>query len=239
MPISHSFALMLLFAFSLAARAETVSLGVPKEIFKKPLPLTLQLCLEAAELAFHKMDREFRVVPVPLKETKNRFKSGKLHGELCRTEAFGRLVPVLDKVPTPVGVIDEAVFILAEEQEISRENWKMARVGILQGVLDTLILAQEVETAMQFKSPAGMTKALRDDTVDALLISRVDYLRFLEDHRLMDNVKILDPSVERKNLYMFVHQKYPELHEQLAAAVKVLENTGMITELRLRIATGG
>ena len=227
-----------------------IKLATEAEVYKKPVPPTVQLCAEVASLVIQQLGLRYEVVPVPLKNMKKVITKGEVDGSLCQIDDYSKYMKDLRKIPTPIAVMEIASFVPAprdkddrkvirksSRKRINNQNWMLHRVGVLEGVVLTHKMAKTLPYSQVQKSPKQLFDSLLNKRLDLLLLPRFDGLNWLYQYRMKEKIHVLNPSVERKNLYMFFHRRHQALADQVEYVLKDMENTGILTELRLKVAT--
>ncbi|MGS2722068.1 hypothetical protein [Paraglaciecola aestuariivivens] len=160
---------------------------------------------------------------------------GRLDGEVHRILEIGSLYPDLVRVPTATNYIDVTIFsknpkfILTDCQSL-----KGQLIGRARGVKYAEMCTLGMEKVAVFPDSSSLMKSLDRNIVDFAITSGLNGLVQVKNLKL-NQVVALEPILEKRLLFHYVHKKHQSLVPQLDAILQNMQQSGELERLRQSI----
>lgn len=152
-------------------------------------------------------------------------------GDLLRIAGLQETYPNLMQVPEKV--IDLEFVAFSKNANFQVNDWtslKPYSVAIITGwkILERNIT--EYAELTHVKNADQLFKILLNGRADVIVYSRWVGLGYIREHKIK-YVKILEPPLKKKRLYVYLHKKHKELVPKLAAALKSMKDDGSYQQI--------
>jgi len=156
-------------------------------------------------------------------------------GDLLRVDGLQKTYPNLIQVPEKI--IDLEFVVYTKNREFPVRGWaslKPYSVGIITGwkILEKNIT--ETAELTKVKNADQLFTLLLKDRVDAVVYSRWVGLDNIKQHRI-HGLKLLEPPLARRGIYVYLHKKHRLVVPKLAAALRAMKADGSYQRAYQRI----
>ncbi|GMQ97413.1 MAG: hypothetical protein BMS9Abin15_1134 [Gammaproteobacteria bacterium] len=147
-------------------------------------------------------------------------------GDLLRIAGLQKTYPNLIQVPEKI--IDLEFVVITKRAQFPVTGWSSLKpysVAIITGwkILERNITKVAVLTKV--KNVNQLFTLLLKDRVDTIVYSRWVGLGYIKQHQIR-GVRILEPPLARRDLYVYLHKKHQHLVPKLAAALRAMKTDG-------------
>ncbi|HEB55938.1 MAG TPA: transporter substrate-binding domain-containing protein [Gammaproteobacteria bacterium] len=156
-------------------------------------------------------------------------------GDLLRIGGLQKIYPNLIQVPEKIMDMEFVVFTQHKSFPIS--GWQSLKTWSVAIITGWKILEQnitEVAELTKVKNADLLFTLLLKDRTDIIVYSRWPGLAYIKKHKLK-NIKILEPPLDRRNMYVYLHKKYRHLVPELAASLRSMKQDGSYQRIFERI----
>ncbi|MFP4482894.1 MAG: substrate-binding periplasmic protein [Thermovirgaceae bacterium] len=175
--------------------------------------------------AFHRIGIEAEIVFTPTERSLADVDAGLLDAELNRIEGMEKNFPNLVMVPEPNMVMN---FVAFSKKDYCIDGWESIRdlhVGLVKGWKILEENTKGFPHVVTVPTETELFNMLDMDRIDIALYSKLTgyeqiYLRGFE------GIRHLEPPLESRNMYLYLHKKHSDLIEPLARALKSMKEDG-------------
>ena len=210
--------------------------------FSEPLKITYmegtvnnQINKWIMEEVYRRAEVEVDFIVVPPKRASLMGKSGASDGETSRVERYGANRPYLTMISTPIGSLDTTVFMRNDvnAEEISFENLKTTRVGVVRGIKHAEDAVKNYEFVTTFSTIRELIRALDIGRVDAIVhsSSAVNFELFRLNKK---TIVPMVPPVRSQSVHHFLRSEYVQEAERIEATLQELVATGELVKIRAK-----
>ncbi|HEC12516.1 MAG TPA: transporter substrate-binding domain-containing protein [Acidiferrobacteraceae bacterium] len=147
-------------------------------------------------------------------------------GDLLRIGGLQKTYPNLIQVPEKV--IDLEFMVFTKQVEFPVVGWHSLNPYSVAIITGWKILERNITGATELtkvKNVDQLFTILLKDRVDAVVYSRWVGLGYIKQHRV-HRVRILEPPLAQRGMYVYLHKKHRHLVPKLAAALRVMKADG-------------
>lgn len=147
-------------------------------------------------------------------------------GDLLRIAGLQKTYPNLIRVPEQV--IDLEFVASTKNENFQVNGWKSLKPYSVAIITGSKILERNVTEYAELthvKNLDQLFKILLNGRADIIVHARWVGLGYIKKHQIK-GVKILEPPLKKKKLYVYLHKKHKELVPKLAAALKSMKDDG-------------
>lgn len=152
-------------------------------------------------------------------------------GEVHRILKIGEIYSTLLRVPTPINYIEPSIFSVNKYNLKSCNDLKDLRVGIVAGVKHAELCTEGFKKTKILKHSLELIRVLNERGVDVVITARLNGEIQIEKLGY-SKVKIIEPSLSRKLLYHYVHEKHKLLIPKIDKIILEMKNSGELKEIR-------
>jgi len=183
------------------------------------------------QAAYTNIGVSVEIVEYPSSRALKLSNSGKVDGEASRLSVIEGKFNNLLRIPTPVGVVSDAVFSLDPNLQIDGwESIKDFRVVTIRGFKNLMKKTEKMDRT----TVANFNEALlflAKGRADIAVLTAVDGLKVKKELKL-DNVIMLKPFLATKPLYHYLHKKNVDLLPAISKSMADMEEAGEIKRYR-------
>ncbi|GMR20622.1 MAG: transporter substrate-binding domain-containing protein [Gammaproteobacteria bacterium] len=147
-------------------------------------------------------------------------------GDLLRIAGLQKTYPNLIQVPEKI--IDLEFVVFTKHAEFPITGWRSLEPYSVAIVTGWKILERNINETVELtkvKNVDQLFTMLLKDRVDTLVYSRWDGLGFIKQRHIR-GVRILEPPLVRRGMYVYLHKKHQHLVPKLAAALRAMKADG-------------
>jgi len=147
-------------------------------------------------------------------------------GDLLRIGGLQKVYPNLIQVPEPI--IDIEFMVFTKQTSFPVKSWQSLNPYSISIINGWKILEKNITNASELtkvKNVSQLFTMLKKDRVDIIIYSRWVGLSYIKQHHI-SGIRILEPALARKNMYVYLHKKHKLLVPKLAAALRALKADG-------------
>lgn len=179
-----------------------------------------------AKEAFHRIGYQARVPYLPAERSLMAANSGLHDGELNRVDGMETLYPNLIRVPE--STMDFHFVAIVKDNTLSITDWgslKGYRIGFVKG---WKIVEQHIKgfpRVTQLHSAKQLFRHLEVGKIDVIIYGKLMGIAIMADLEITD-LTILEPALEKRKMYMYLHHKHKGLVNSLADSLRSLKEDG-------------
>jgi polar amino acid transport system substrate-binding protein len=152
-------------------------------------------------------------------------------GVFVRVAGLEKIYPNLIRVPEQVTTFKFVAF--TKTISTALRNWKDLspyHVGIIYGwkILEAELAG--VQSLTRVKDEVALFSLLTGDRVDIIVYDKLQGLAFIEAKHLQ-NIKILEPPLAVKPMYLYLNKKHQNLVPQVGEALREMRVSGLIDRI--------
>lgn len=152
-------------------------------------------------------------------------------GDCCRVVEIDRFYPNLVRVPVMVLQVDFVAFV-KDSSGIELRDWSSLapyEVGVVSGwkLLEKGLADHPPRQLYTLDTPESLFGMLRRDRIQVATIGRLVGYKKLRDME-MRGIRVAEPPLASRPLYLFLHQKHQVLVPQLEAALAAMDKDGTL-----------
>lgn len=147
-------------------------------------------------------------------------------GDLSRIAGLQKIYPNLIQVPETVMEVEFVAF--TRDLEFPIRGWQSLKPYSVAYITGWKILERNIAEAAELtrvKNVDQLFALLLKNRVDIIVYSRWSGLDYIKQHHLR-GVKILEPTLDRQNMYVYLHKKHQILVPKLAVALRTMKLDG-------------
>ncbi|MBN1648147.1 MAG: transporter substrate-binding domain-containing protein [Spirochaetales bacterium] len=151
--------------------------------------------------------------------------AGILDGEINRIAGFDKLYPNLVQVPEPNMIMR---FVAFARKKIIVDGWESIKDLYIGHVGGWKIIEDNVKSfphVISTPTEKELFRMLADNRIDVALYSLLTGLSVIKTMQLEDIIA-LDPPLESRNMYLYVHKKHRQLVEKIAKTLREMKADG-------------
>lgn len=176
--------------------------------------------------ALRRIDYRLESVRLPAERALINANAGIDDGDLLRISGLQKTYPNLIRVPEKI--IDMEFVVFTKHKKFHVTGWRSLKpysVAIITGwkILERNITGTAELTTV--KNVDQLFTMLLKDRVDAVVYSRWVGLGYINQHHVR-GVRILEPPLARRDMYVYLHKKHRHLVPKLAAALRAMKADG-------------
>lgn len=181
--------------------------------------------------AYKKVNINIKPLFLTLEESLHRSNSGDTDGELARISAITQFTPNLNKVPVPIISISAVAF--SKNTSLFINNWSELRGHKLTIVKGAKFI--EIKTnGLKRHFVATIEEALQllqSDQTEIIVIPKLASINLIYQNKFHD-IKAISNSLEKLELYHFVHNKNIHLIPIITPILQEMKKNGEINFIR-------
>jgi len=184
---------------------------------------------QAAEIlskAYQKIGHTITVKNYPGKRSVYYANEGISDAELIRIKGTEVKYPNLVRIPTPI-LISKMVVLTSKDSNFTPLKWEdlaKTKIGIPLGVK---LLEDRIAHLAPMRVPYS-ENLLRMVILGRIEVAAMPLAMALQHTELVNQLRIVEPSIEDVELYHFVHKKHKKLIKELSSAIKELNEINSI-----------
>lgn len=176
--------------------------------------------------AMRRIGIELETVRLPAERALINANAGIDDGDLLRISGLQASYPNLLQVPEKI--IDLEFVVFTRQARFPVNGWSSLKpytVAIITGwkILERNIT--DVAGITKVKTPDQLFMLLLKDRIETIVYSRWVGLGYIKQHRLQ-GIKVLEPPLARRRMYVYLHKKHRRLVPKLAAALREVKADG-------------
>ncbi len=147
-------------------------------------------------------------------------------GDLLRIAGLQKIYPNLIRVPEKIMDMEFVAFTRHASFPVS--GWQSLKPWSVAIITGWKILEQnitETEELTKVKNADLLFTLLLKDRADVIVYSRWLGLAYIKQHHLK-NIKMLNPPLDKRSMYVYLHRKYRVLVPKLAASLRTMKQDG-------------
>ena len=179
-----------------------------------------------AQEAFRRAGVELQLVKLPAERGLRNANAGIEDGDLNRIAGIERAFPNLVRVPEKNMDMDFSAF--TRRPGLPTVTWQQLtthRVGIIKGWKILEVNLKNARLILNTNDAKQLYRVLERDRVDVVLYSKLMGLNHLRRHGPRDAI-VLEPPLETREMFMYLHKQHAALVPRLAAALRALKEDG-------------
>ncbi len=187
--------------------------------------------------ALNRIGYDLESVRLPAERALLNANAGIDDGDLLRIGGLQEIYPNLIQVPEKIMDMEFVVFTRHLSFPVS--GWQSLKPWSVAIITGWKILEQYItETAelTKVKNVDLLFKLLLKDRTDVIVYSRWIGLAYIKQHNLK-SIKILEPPLGRRSMYVYLHRKHRHLVPELAASLRSMKRDGSYQRIFERILT--
>jgi polar amino acid transport system substrate-binding protein len=152
-------------------------------------------------------------------------------GVLVRVAGLEEIYPNLIRVPEQVTTFEFSAFTKTINPPLRNwEDLKPYHVGIICGWKILEIKLTGVQSLTRVKDEVALFSLLAGDRVDFIVYDRMQGLALMEAQHLQ-NIRILEPPLAVKPMYLYLNKKHQDLVPQVGEALREMRVSGLIDRI--------
>ena len=181
--------------------------------------------------AYKRLGIKLEVKNFPGKRSIRLANDGEYAGELFRIDGMDTVFTNLIKVPVVISYIEGMAF--TKNLEFDIEGWNSLspyKLGVRAGIIFS-DRGTKGMTRFEFNTNKKLFELLEAERVDLVIISRLNGLAEIQK---MDETKVkaLEPSIEKYNLFHYLHKDNKELLPKLIKVLNQMKAEGLMEKIR-------
>ena len=145
------------------------------------------------------------------------------------------------RVPTPYTFIESRAFSRKQtiQKEIQQHGWSAlqgSRVGIIRGMKYAENDLKDIENIVNVDTTEQLFKMLELDRIDVAIASKVSGLFLIKKFDLQ-SIHLLEPALQRHDLYHYLHEKNKQFTPILDKIVRTMKESGELVDLEEKLTT--
>jgi len=187
--------------------------------------------------ALNRIGYDLESVRLPAERALLNANAGIDDGDLLRIAGLQEIYPNLIQVPEKIMDMEFVAFTRRASFPISGwQSLKPCSVAIITGwkILEQYIT--ETVELTKVKNADLLFKLLLKDRTDVIVYSRWLGLAYIKQHKLK-SIKILEPPLGRRTMYVYLHKKHRNLVPKLAASLRSMKLDGSYQRIFKKILT--
>lgn len=190
-----------------------------------------KISIKVLKEAYEKIGIDIEVELMPTFRSIRFANRGITDGEINRIKGFEKKYTNLILIPVPINFVDEVVFAKNLDFNVDgTESLKPYHIGVIRGLKLTDILTKGMERTF-LQGTEQMFFMLERERIDIVITDRVRGLEKINDMNLK-NIRILEHSLIKKDLYHYLHKKHKSIADKLTKALKEMKRSGRIMQIR-------
>ncbi len=176
--------------------------------------------------ALNRIGYDLESVHLPAERALINANAGIDDGELLRIAGLQKIYPNLIQVPEKI--MDMEFVAFTRHVPFPTSNWQSLKPWSVAIITGWKILEQYItETAelTKVKNVDLLFKLLLKDRTDVIVYSRWIGLAYIKQHKLK-NIKMLEPPLGKRSMYVYLHRKHRHLVPKLAASLRAMKQDG-------------
>ena len=176
--------------------------------------------------ALNQLGYELESVRLPAERALINANAGIDDGDLLRIGGLQKIYPNLIQVPEKI--MDMEFVAFSRNASLPISGWQSLKPWSVAIITGWKILEQNItETAelTKVKNADLLFRLLLKNRTDIIVYSRWIGLAYIKKHRLK-NIKILEPPLGRRSMYVYLHKKHRHLVPKLAASLRSMKRDG-------------
>lgn len=175
--------------------------------------------------AFRRIGIEAEIVFNPTERSLADVDAGLLDAELNRIEGMEKNFPNLVRVPEPNMVMDFVAFSKKDYQIDGWESISDFHIGLVSGWKILEENTKGFPHVVTVPTETELFNMLDLDRIDVALYSKLT--GYEQIHlRELEGIHHLEPPLERRNMYLYVHKRHSDLVQLLAEALRSMKKDG-------------
>lgn len=175
--------------------------------------------------AFRRVGLELRLVKLPAERALLLANSGSGDGDLLRPNGLEKPYPNLVRVPEKLFDLEFAAFSKDASIPGRIDAIRGRAVGIIRGWKTYELALAGAERAITVDNVDQLFRLLQLDRIEVAIYARRAGLAHLKNHGIKD-VRVLEPSLEELEMFIYLHRRHTEQVPKLAAALRALKREG-------------
>jgi len=228
--ISAICALVLPYSNAFAAETQTLVLNDTNEA-----PFTTEagdgfLDIIARE-AFHRANLGLKLEQLPPERGLLSANNGLMDGDLSRIAGLEKVYPNLVRVPEKL--VDWHFVAFTRKPDLHHASWAMLQPLTIGYIKGWKIYEQNLKQHPQVitvDSPEQLFAMLDKGRIDVALYAR-SMGQALVQNMGMQNVRIIEPSLAEREMYIYLHRKHADKAPAIAAALRDIKHEGLYTQV--------
>lgn len=147
-------------------------------------------------------------------------------GDLLRIAGLRKIYSNLIQVPEKI--IDMEFVVFTKQAKFPLHGWRSLKPYSVAIITGWKILERNITEAAEFtkvKDVDQLFTILLKGRVDMIVYSRWGGLGYIKQHRVR-GVRILEPPLARRGMYVYLHKKHQRLVPELTAALRAMKADG-------------
>jgi len=176
--------------------------------------------------ALHRIGYQLKTVWLPAERALINANAGIDDGDLLRISGLQKSYPNLIQVPEKVINLEFVVFTTKTSFPV--KGWKSLKPYSVAIITGWKILERNIPAGtdlIKVNNVEQLFALLLKNRVDAIVYSRWVGLDYIQQHKLR-GVKLLEPPLARRKLYVYLHKKHEHLVPRLARSLRHIKVTG-------------
>lgn len=185
--------------------------------------------------AFGRLGVTVQVEHLPSERAMINANAGIDDGVFARVAGLEEIYPSLIRVPEPVTTFEFSAFTKTVNTKL--REWKDLHpyhVGIINGwkILEAKITG--VQSLTKVKDEVALFSLLAGDRVDIIVYDKLQGLTLMEVRHLR-NIRILEPPLAVRPMYLYLNKKHQDLVPQLGKVLKEMRDSGSIDRITAEV----
>jgi len=224
---------MRLMAFILLSFVGAVDLVVAQEplVLSHPEGPITEISARVITEAYKRLDLPVQIIKLPSDRSLTMANKGEVDGVVSRIQEIENTYQNLIRVPVVVNVIEAVVF--TKNLKITTAGWETLKpytIGIKRGTKFAEIGTKGMNV-ISVDTNNQLFLMLDTGRVDAIVTARMAGIVVLNELKLK-NIYALEPPLETKNLYHYLHKKNGHVISELISVLQSMETEGQIKKIR-------
>lgn len=186
---------------------------------------------EVARAAFQSIGYQLQLVRLPAERGLKSSNQGAIDGELVRVKGMEKLYPNLIRVPEKI--MDWEFVVFSYDSINLKKGWQALSGKSVAHINGWKILEKNIPSSAEVtkvSNALSLFKLLRRNHTDYVLYERWGGLHLLIE-QVMGDVKLRQPPLAVKEMFIYLHKKHQALVPKLAAELLVMKQDGRYQRL--------
>lgn len=188
---------------------------------------------EILKVVYGRLNIPIELVDMPAMRALLESSNGRLDGEVHRNIHVQEQYPSLVMLRPAINYIEPSVF--SKNFRISVHGWssiKDYRIGIVRGVGTSEDGTRGMQRVQTVTSMEQLMQLLAADRIDVAVSDAFSGLVVVKELGLGEQIKVLEPPLQRSDIYHFLHEKHRDLVPKVERALREMQSSGELEALR-------
>ena len=179
---------------------------------------------------FGRLGMEVELVFTPTNESLADVNAGIIDAEANRIAGMGELYPNFRRVPEPNMTME---FVAFSKEEHEFDGWESIQgfdIGIVRGWKILENHTQDFPYVITVPTEVELFTMLEKGRIDLALYAKLTGYACLKEMDL-PHIAHLDPPLETRNMYLYVHKKHADLTDDIARVLREIKSDGTYEQI--------